>query len=158
MEMFGHVPCGRKVYKNGMETNMSVHLMTNDYTVYRYTKQTEDTKTVEYFAHVNPDLFNTIDTVRIDSNGVLEIFFNLSFTPFEDGVMSFKSHEEYKAWYESMKNEEPTDGNIRFIRPWVVEWVGKTDTYVARYTKECYHKRLAILNEIVEALFEEVEI
>ena len=57
MEMFGHVPCCRKVYKNGMETNMCVHLMTNDYTIYRYTKQTKETKTVEYFAHVNPDLF-----------------------------------------------------------------------------------------------------
>ena len=108
MEMFGHVPCGRKVYHNGMETNMSIHLMTNDYTVYRYTKQTEETKMVEYFAHVNPDLFNTIDTVRIDSKGVLEIFFNLSFTPFEDGVMCFKTHDEYKTWYESMKNEMET--------------------------------------------------
>ena len=46
MEMFGHVPCGRKVY-NGMETNMSVHLMTNDYTIYCYTKQTEENKMVE---------------------------------------------------------------------------------------------------------------
>ena len=156
MKMFGHVPCGRKVYKNGTTTNMSVRLMTNDYTVYRYMHQEDNTKTVEYFAHVNPELFNTIDTVRIDSNGILEIFFNLSFTPFEDGVMSFKSHEEYKAWYESMKNETPNEGNIHFVRTWVVAWVGKTDTYVARYTKECYHKRLAILNEIVESLFEEI--
>ena len=36
MEMFGHVPCGRKVYKNVIYINMIVHLMANDYTVYRY--------------------------------------------------------------------------------------------------------------------------
>ena len=98
--------------------------------------------------------FNTIDTVCLDSKGVLEIHFNISFTPFDEGVMRFETYEEYEAWFESMKKEEPTDGSIRFVRPWVVEWVGKSDVYEARYTRECYLSRIETLGyEIVNELY-----
>ena len=154
MKMFGSVPLGRRIYKNGTETMMSVHDMAPNYTIYCYTKQKDNTKTVEYFAHLNPEVFNTIDTVCLDSKGVLEIHFNVSFTPFDEGVMRFETYEEYEAWFESMKKGEPTDGSIRFVRPWVVEWVGKSDVYEARYTRECYLSRLETLGyEIIETMY-----
>lgn len=159
MQLFGNVLCGKKTYRSGLKADISVYKATDDYTIYRNIMLTDKgEKIVSVFAHFNPEKFNIIQCIHLNEDA-LEIIYNITFTPYGEGVLFFTKRRYFNEWLDCMQREtrEMSQYWVRFERPWCVTWETKHDSYTARYTKERYYKCLDVVDEVVAELYDAIE-